>query len=344
MNFEEYKPAFENAAASSGYSEQNIKRCLEYAQVLLNNNVPIIYNTSHLSALVGYKKEYIKRAVIYTPSFYRDFTISKRNGKPRTISEPLPSLKDIQNWILVNILSNVPVSPFAKAYRKNVGILENLKFHKNQSMVLVIDLKDFFPSIKTNSVEKIFLALGYSKLISNLLAKLCTRDNELPQGAPTSPYLSNLFFKSADNTIIKYCLSNKIRYTRYADDLSFSGIFDDKVLFDVVLKAVTEIGLTINAEKTKLMLPNTRQTVTGIVVNDRPQVAFDKRNKLRQDIFYIKKFDLASHMKRRNITQANYLEHLLGKVNFILQINPLDKEFQEYKSFLIGLKKQVATL
>ena len=339
MKFEQYKEAFEKAASNSGYSEENIKLCLDYAEVLFRNNVPVIYNTSHLSALVGYKKDYLKRAAIYAPSFYRDFQIKKKNGKLRNISEPLPSLKEIQIWILENILSNVVVSPFAKAYRKKVGIIENLRFHKNQAKVYSLDLRDFFPSIKTHSVEVIFKSLGYSALISNLLAKLCTRDNSLPQGAPTSPNLSNIYFKNTDNIIANYCLESKIKYTRYADDLSFSGDFDEEKLYESVNNSVEAIGLSINPEKTKLMKPNSRQTVTGIVVNEKPQVVFHKRNKLRQDVFCIKKFGLADHIKHRKIKQANYLEHILGQVNFILQINPTDSEFQGYMKYLIELKK-----
>lgn len=340
MNFEQYKKVFEKEASNSGFTEQNIIRCLNYAEVLFSNNVPVIYNTSHLSVLVGYNKRYIKRAVVYTPYFYRDFKILKRNGKYRDISEPLPSLKEIQIWILKNILYNVSISPFAKAYRKKVSIIENLRFHKNQPKVFTLDLENFFPSIQGASIEMIFSELGYSQMLSNLLAKLCTRDNSLPQGAPTSPYLSNIFFKMADDLIVKYCLINKIRYTRYADDLSFSGEFDEKQLLKVVTEFVNDIGLTINESKTKLMLPSTRQTVTGIVVNEKPQVVFHKRNKLRQDLYYIKKYGLAEHITHRKIKQSNYLEHLIGKVNFVLQINPEDKEFQEYKTLLFDLKSR----
>ena len=204
MKFEQYKQEFEIKASNSGYTAENIERCLNYARPLIDKGFPVIYNTSHLSVLVGYRKDYIKRAVVYTPYFYRDFEIKKKNGKMRKISEPLPSLKEIQDWILVNILEVEKVSPFAKAYRKKVGLLENVKFHKNQPKVLTLDLKDFFPSIKTENVELIFRSFGYSVLISSLLSKLCTRDSCLPQGAPTSPYLSNIFFKRADDLIIKY--------------------------------------------------------------------------------------------------------------------------------------------
>lgn len=340
MEFELYKVAFEKAASNSGYTEQNIKRCLEYAKPLFDNNVPVIYNTSHLSSLVGYKKTYIKKVVYYTKSFYTDYEIKKKNGKSRTISEPLPSLKEIQTWILQNILQHVKVSPYAKAYKRKVSIVENLKFHPKQPKVFTLDLKDFFPSIKTNSVEQIFKSLGYSDLISNLLAKLCTKDNSLPQGAPTSPYISNLYFLPADNQISEFCKVHSIRYTRYADDLTFSGDFDENSVLNFVSDVVKKLDLVIHPEKVKLMTPNQRQTVTGIVVNQKPQVVFHKRNKVRQEIYYIKKFGLVNHMERKGIKKRSYLEHILGKVNFIIQVNPTDTEFKEYKDFLIKLKNE----
>lgn len=340
MNFENYKSEFEQKASQLGYSVENIQRCLNYAKPLIEKGVPVIYNTSNLSVLVGYKKDYLKRAVVYTPYFYRHFKIKKRNGKMREISEPLPSLKEIQQWILKNILDQVKVSSFAKAYRKRINIIENVKFHKSQPKVFTVDIKDFFPSIKTSSVEKVFLSLGYSKILSNLLAKLCTLNGCLPQGAPTSPYLSNLVFKDADDTIIKYCLGKEIKYTRYADDLCFSGDFNENELFKLVEESVGLIGLKINPNKTKLMKPNERQIITGVVVNNKTQVVFQQRNNIRQDLYYIKKYGLESHMERKKIKKKNYIQHLLGKVNFILQINPKDEEFIKYKAELILLKNR----
>ena len=249
-------------------------------------------------------------------------------------------MKEIQIWILRNILNKVPTSPFAKAYKTNVSLIENLKFHKNQPKVFALDLENFFPCITFELVEKEFHQLGYSKMVSKLLSKLCTRDNTLPQGAPTSPYLSNLIFKNADAEIAAYCKLNKIRYTRYADDMSFSGNFDDNKLLHKVIETVEKINLHINKNKTKLMTQNARQTVTGVVVNEKPQVAFHKRNDLRQAMYYIKKFGFEEHREYKEIDQKNYLEHLLGKINFVLQINPKDIEFLAYKSFLKELKKK----
>jgi RNA-directed DNA polymerase len=89
---------------------------------------------------VGYKR--VSKAALHTKYFYR-FEVVKRNGKKRPISEPLPSLKEIQYWILKNILYTIPVSPFAKAYKPNVSLIENLKFHRNQPKVFTLDLENF---------------------------------------------------------------------------------------------------------------------------------------------------------------------------------------------------------
>lgn len=335
MKFVEYKKLFEKEASNSGYSEINIRKCLAYAQPLFENNVPVIYNTSHLAALVGYKKDFIKKAVAYPASYYNQYKIKKKNGSTRIISEPLPSLKEIQTWILRNILENIRVSPYAKAYKRKITIIENLKFHQAQNKVYTLDIKDFFSSIQAKHIERIFLSIGYSKFLSNLLTKLCTKDNQLPQGAPTSPYLSNIFFLDADNLIYQYCRQNSIRYTRYADDLTFSGDFDENKVLKYVTDIIKDTGLSINPEKIVLMKPDQRQIVTGVIVNEKLQVPFHKRNKIRQEVYYIKKFGLKDHIERKGIKENNYLKHLLGKVNFVLHINPDDIEFQDYKNFLI---------
>ena len=340
MDFSNYEDTFTKEATKMGYTPQNIERCLDYAEILFSNDVPVIYNSAHLAGLVGYKKKYLKKAALHTKYFYRDFEILKKNGKKRPISEPLPSLKEIQLWILKNILYKRPVSPFAKAYKPNVSLIENLKFHKNQPKVFTLDLENFFPSITIESVQKVFAGLGYTTGISSLLSKLCTRDGALPQGAPTSPYLSNLIFEDTDTAISEYCIKQKIRYTRYADDMSFSGDFDENALLDKVTETIEKLKLKINTSKTKLMTPDRRQSVTGIVVNEKPQVVFYKRNKLRQAMYYIQKFGIDEHREYREINQVNFLEHLLGKINFVLQINPKDEEFIGYMSYLKDIKKK----
>ncbi len=339
MKYKTYEIQFRKEAQNAGFSEQNIQKCLKYAKCLIENNLPVIYNTANLSALVGYNKEYVKRATVYTKSYYREFDIRKTNGSLRKITEPLPSLKEIQIWILHNILYKVNVSPFAKAYIPNRGLISNAKFHLGKKTLLTLDISDFFPSINMSSIHQIFSKLGYSPLISNLLAKLCCLEQKLPQGAPTSPYLSNIYFRSADEEISKFCKVNEIRYTRYADDLSFSSDnLDTTRVIELVTASVDKLNLKINQEKTKIMTSNMRQTVTGIVVNQKLQAPLYKRNKIRQELHYIKKFGFENHVNHVGIKQKNYWLHLMGKINFILYLNPEDKEFLDYKKYLLSIE------
>ena len=163
---------------------------------------------THFSSLVGYNTKYIRRSIISTKYFYRYFEIEKKNGKKRKIAYPLPSLKEIQKWILEEILYNVKISRHAKGYIPKRSLYEHLKYHKNEKTVLTLDIDNFFGSIDEDLVYNVFLNLGYSKNVSYFLSGLCCLDKCLPQGAPTSPYISNIilnkFFES--DSISGYCL------------------------------------------------------------------------------------------------------------------------------------------
>ena len=348
MTYIDYEPRFRRKAQIAGFSEEQIIKCLTYAKPLLDQNLPVIYNTSNLSALVGYKTTYLKRAVAFTPYFYRKFSIRKKNGSTRQINEPLPSLKEIQSWILHNILEKVPVSKFSKAYIKGRNLIDNVRYHRNKDYVLCLDLRDFFPSIRTSDVEGIFLRLGYSSNLSNLLAKLCSLNGALSQGAPTSPCISNIFMKPFDEHIGSFCTEHNIRYSRYADDLTFSfsqsKLDLEKLILQKVKSELQSLSdrFVLNESKTKVFKRSDRQIVTGIVVNEVIQTPKDYRKKIRQEVFYIKKFGLRSHLQQTNNNKGNYLNHLLGKINFALSVNKNDNEILQYKHFVIELLKQDA--
>ena len=300
-DFNDYKRKFSFLAISQGKDISYIERCLSYAENLNKKNYPIIYDLEHLSLLVGYKSDYIRRAISYPLFFYWNFYINKKNGKKRKISEPLPNLKDIQIWILNNILEKVPISPYAKAYVKNKKLKDNVIFHRGQKKVLALDLKDFFGSITLENVYSIFKEIGYTNQVSSLLAKLCCCNKKvtnraekevLPQGAPTSPAISNIFMRDFDEAISSYCKEEKIRYTRYADDLTFSGDFDETILKNKVKLLLTQKNLILNEQKSKLMLQGSRQVVTGIIVNSKIQTPKKFRRNIRLSMYYIKKYGI----------------------------------------------------
>lgn len=337
-NQESYSKAFTKKAKESGFSSDYIEKCLNYAEPLLSKNLPVIYNISHLSGLVGYNVSYLKRAVKFSKYFYRDFEVKKRNNKKRTLHEPLPSLKEIQEWILEEILYKHKVSRYAKAYVPKRSIKEHAIYHTDEPYVLTLDIKNFFGQIRFDLVEGLFEDMGYSNRMANLLAKLCFREMELPQGAPTSPYLSNLIMKEFDEVVSSYCIANKVKYTRYADDLAFSGDIKVDEIENLVKKELSKIGLELNEDKKKLMKPNQPQIISGIVVNKKAQVPKKVRNILRNEMHFIVTYGLEDHMERTNQTKSNYLKHLIGRVNYVLQINPRDKEFLGYREHLQTLK------
>lgn len=337
-NFEIYKRDFTKKAQLNGFSSISIEKCLNYSKKLIENNIPVIYDSTNFSGLVGYNTKYIRRSIVSTTYFYRYFEIKKKNGKIRKLAEPLPSLKEIQKWILNEILYNVKVSKHAKGYIPKRGLFEHLKYHKNEEIVLTLDIDNFFTNIKFDLVFKVFSNLGYSNNVSYILSKLCTLDNALPQGAPTSPYISNIILYDFDNCISAYCKKNNIKYTRYADDLAFSGNFESKELIELIKENLKNLNLKINRDKTQLMKKNTQQIVSGVVVNEKIQIPKTIRNKIRNEMFYINKFGIKSHLEKINEHRENYVLHLLGKINYLLYLNPKDEEFIRYKQILHKLK------
>ncbi|MEK4701362.1 retron St85 family RNA-directed DNA polymerase [Solibacillus sp. FSL R7-0668] len=336
MEWIEYKLKFYHFANFNNKDSEYIENCLEYAENLFSKNLPIIYDQKHLSLLVGYQDIYLLKVSNSQSFFYREFKIAKKNKVDfRMISEPLPNLKYIQRWILDEILSKLKPSDYSKAYKVGHSIKDNAKFHRKQKKVLTLDIENYFGSISQKRVFAFFRGQGYSKQVSVMLANLCTLNNGLPQGAPTSPMLSNLITINIDKRIAAFASKNKIRYTRYADDLTFSGDFNEGELITFVKNVLESEGFRINQSKTRVRKQHQRQEVTGIVVNEKMQASKNYRRKFRQEVYYIKKFGLESHLQKiESENQERYLYHLLGMANFILNINPQDSEVRESYDFL----------
>lgn len=321
-------------------SEDYTKKYIAYCRNLHKRDLPIISSPAHFSMLVGLDHDYVCRMAYSQKHFYRHFTILKANGKERPIDEPLPDLKYVQHWILENILEKITVSPYAKAFIKKRGVKENARFHRGQDVVVTMDIKDFFPSVHIQSVISLFNMLGYVPDVSAFLAYLCCYEFCLPQGAPTSPYLSNLILRNFDARVASYAKEHHIRYTRYADDLTFSGSFNPHRLINTISDWLYEEGFSVNAAKTRVARQNARQEVTGIVVNSHMQIAKADRKKIRQEVYFIRKYGLESHLTRLGETRQNYLRHLLGKINYARYINPHDTQMQEFFQFVRELMIQ----
>lgn len=338
-DFEGYKKKLRYTLKKAGYEKDDISAFIKYASNLDAQNLPIIFNYEHFSQLVGYQDGFILQ-LSNSNDNYKEFRIPKKNGGFRVIDEPLPSLKEIQTWILQNILvpaSKQKVSLQAKAFMPKINIRDNAKFHRGQKKVVCLDIKDFFPSIKYYHVYSLFKSLGYSKGVSTLLSRLCTYKECMPQGAPTSPMLSNMIMLDFDNKLFSFCRKKQLRYTRYADDITISG--NDIIVPEIISYVnvlLKEYGFRINEKKTKVLGRGICQHVTGITVNQKLQASRQYRMKVRQEIYYIHKYGLLGHMSRANFkgSPTYYLHHLIGKLNFILMVNSKDEKAKRDLEFL----------
>ena len=148
--------------------------------------------------------------------------------------------------------------------------------------------------------------------------------SSLPQGAPTSPMLSNMVFKPIDDAIYAYCLARKILYTRYADDITFSGSYDliNSKLLEYVTTIIEDCGFEINNKKTRFAGKGKKQEVTGLIVNN-DTINVPKRyiKEIRQELYYINKFGIKEHRAKVGFENKYYKEHLLGKILYVKSVN-----------------------
>lgn len=270
-----------------------------------------------------------------TKNNYKTYKIPKRDGTYRTIYEPSFLLKHIQRNILENVLNGLHVSSYAMAYRKGVTLVSNASLHVHKKMILKLDIKNFFDNICFLDIYHSCFSIGYfPKSIGMLLTYLCTCDEKLPQGAPTSSYISNLVMRDFDEEIGRYCEEKNITYTRYSDDMTFSGDFIVGDIIKVVRKKLYKLNLELNDKKICVISNNCKQKVTGLVVNDKVNVDISYRKKIRQEMYYIKKYGIESHYKFIDgfASIYAYLMNLYGRILYVLQINS-NKEFFSYKKY-----------
>ena len=271
---------------------------------------------------------------------YRNTFIPKHDGSKRKLSVPDTILKKVQRSISDNILSHYTISRYATAYTSGNSVQKNASLHVGKQKILKLDIDGFFDHITYSRVKDcVFCKENYSEPIRILLTMLCYYKESLPQGAPTSPAITNIIMYDFDEKIGKYCEENNISYTRYCDDMTFSGDFEEKAVIFVVKDELRKLGLFLKSRKTAV-IPNTkRQTVTGIVVNEKIGLTKEYKNKIRQEIYYIKKYGIDGHLSKIGCQdKQHYLNSLKGRVAFVLQTIP-DEEFLRYKEFLKNMLK-----
>ncbi|QNK88341.1 RNA-directed DNA polymerase [Sporosarcina sp. resist] len=317
-----------------GYETDYIKTVVGYSERLMQKDLPVIFDLAHLALYLDESEETLSEMVNNSTSFYSKAKIKSKKGKVRNIYIPYEKLKKIQIWILYKILYKVETPKCVKGFKLGSSIVDNAIPHVNKNYVLNLDFKNFFETIKEKQIITVFTSLGYNKIVSSALSKICNYNGSLPQGSPSSPYLSNLVCRNLDNKIIELIKFEDVTYTRYADDLTFSSNQKLDSLIPLLEELIVSEKFKINESKTRMQLKNQRQLVTGLVVNSQVSVPRKYIRELRSEIYYCKKYGVSGHMDRKGILYSNYKLHLYGKA---LYIKMVDKSKGE--SFLKELDK-----
>ena len=268
---------------------------------------------------------------------YHKAKLPKKSGGYRNLSVPDEILKSIQKQIAEVLLIHMPVSGYAKAYRFGSSTLRNAKHHVSKQVVLQLDILHFFDSIRYSTVkDKVFPEEIYAEPLRILLTMLCYHKDSLPQGAPSSPAITNIILYELDELIGQWCRERRIAYTRYCDDMTFSGDFNPAEVIHFVRLELKKMGFLLNEQKTRIQRPGQQQIVTGIVVNEKLSITIDYRRRLRQELYYCRKFGIQEHLQKigMELPEETYRMQLLGKVNYVLQVHPDDRDMLEARKWL----------
>jgi len=309
------------------------------------HSLPLIATVEELAKAmntsVGTIRYLAYNRIVSKTTHYKRFFIPKKTGGQRLISTPMPKLKQAQYWVLENILNKIAVQDSAHGFIKKRSIVSNALPHVKAEVVVNIDMKDFFPTITYPRVKGVFQSFGYSEQIATILALICTEaecdqielDGEiyyaagmerfLPQGAPTSPALTNIICRKLDARLKGLATKLNFQYTRYADDLTFSASGEAtanlKTLMGFMKKIIREEKLFIHPDKVRVLRKGARKEVTGIVVNDRPTVNAKKLDRFRALLFQIERDGLeGKHWEN----SPNLLASIKGFANFVAMVDP----------------------
>jgi RNA-directed DNA polymerase len=295
---------------------------------------------------------------------YKVFTIPKKSGGNRVITAPAFNLKLIQmklNVLLQKIYS-ISCKPSVHGFVFERSIVTNAKVHQNRDFVLNIDMKDFFPSFHFGRVRGLFMAKPYclNNEVATVLAQICCYNNQLPQGAPTSPIITNMICSKMDRQFQTLARNNKCKYTRYADDITFSSnsieFLNNLAYIDSndnsylgsfgneIIKILHDNDFKLNSKKTRLQTREFRQEVTGLTVNEFPNVKRAFVRQIRAMLHAWEKFGLENaqnefiskyYSKHKSPTkkyEPKFKQVLKGKIEFLGMVRGKDNEI--YKKFI----------
>lgn len=278
------------------------------------------------AALLGVEVNRLEEILNNVSGHYQEFWMRKRSRGYRMISAPDKDLQAIQSTIYSRILSSVTiVHPAAVGFRCGRSVVDNAAPHLGKRYVLKMDIHDFFGSIRSPRVRQTFKKIGYPENVSKVLGALCCLHRHLPQGAPTSPALSNIVGYEMDRKLSALAAEYGLTYTRYADDLTFSGdVFPKEQIIPQVKRIIRDEKFEPNHKKTHFMNQSSRKIITGVSVASGVKLTIPKSKKreIRKNVYFILTKGLAEHQRRIGSHDPAYLKRLIGMLCYWRAIEP----------------------
>ncbi|MGN7161760.1 reverse transcriptase family protein [Sphingomonas sp. SAFR-052] len=265
---------------------------------------------------------------------YRTFEIRKSSGAFRKIEAPRVFLKTVQRFIADYVLRDLPVHDAVHSFRRSRSSVTNAHVHRGSHWVGTIDIEDFFPSINEEAVQRLLMTNGFSVREATTIKRLCTYLGSLPQGGPASPVISNAVLYESDVICASIAEGNGLKYSRYADDLTFSG--DNKHQVTSAIDAAKTIlnskyGMRINEKKSRINGPSSRRAITGATISDSVLPPREIRRNIRAACYNLLKSDKVDIVKLREV--QGYLSYFESFPDFRMR-----SEYSKMREKLIVAK------
>lgn len=356
--------SYKQQGIREGISEELLEIAIAQSEAVLysEHSLPSILSLNHLSVRTGVNYKKLRDLVNRKDrEAYKKFSIQKRSGGRRFIHVPQPDLMHTQRWINEFVLKPIPAHPASFAFTKGSSIKKCALKHCGAKWIIKLDIADFFESVSEIQVFRLFKGFGYQPLVAFEMARLCTAPtswrsprehykqwhaweynesipeyNErllgyLPQGAATSPLISNLVMRECDIKLSEIAKKNKLIYTRYSDDLSFSTRSKDfcrararKVIFEVY-KVLSEAGYRPQYRKSKVICPGSKKVILGLNVDgELPRLQKGYKDKIRQHLYYLDKLGISEHIANRGFDSIwGFKCHLKGMIDYASMVDPI---------------------
>ncbi|WP_151748879.1 reverse transcriptase family protein [Acinetobacter lactucae] len=354
-----------------GLSQANSLR--QYSENLKENNLPTIFTLNHLAKITGVTYHFLRSTVLRNRELanYKMYAINKKSGGRRHIHSVNGKLLKVQTFINEEILQNIITSKSSYAFSKGKGIKSCAQAHCGARWIFKFDLENFFYSINEAQVYTIFNSLGYTSLLSFELARICTTTRlpvelskllkrgtfdpfnsinsytiynkncflgVLPQGAPTSPMLSNLVAKSLDTVLKELASTYGLTYTRYADDLTFSTSMDLPKNLSIgelqrqIIQQIRKQGFKENSKKTVVLGPGSRKIVLGLLVDTaEPRLSKAMLKRIDRLVYASSKFGIIEAAEHEGFdSPIGFFNHVSGLISFVKHID--NRKYQYFSS------------